>query len=121
MQTRRPSLAALSLLLLTICLLAGCASTRVDWQSRIGTYTFDNAVLELGPPDKQATLQDGRLVAEWLTDRGGTVIYPSYSMYRGHPYGYSPMPTDYVNTPDYFLRLTFDAERRLTDWKQVAR
>lgn len=53
---------------------AGCATHRVDWNSRVGHYTFDQAVTELGPPDKQAKLTDGQLVAEWISRyyHGGT-------------------------------------------------
>jgi len=51
---------------------AGCATTKlVDWNSRIVAYTFDPAITELGPPDKQARLSDGKTVAEWVTGRGG--------------------------------------------------
>ena len=42
-----------------LLLAAGCATTGVDWAVRVGNYTFDQAVVELGPPDKQAKLQDG--------------------------------------------------------------
>ena len=56
---------------LALCLfLVGCASTKIDWNSRIGNYTYDQAVTELGPPDKQAKLTDGTVVAEWMTRRG---------------------------------------------------
>ncbi len=39
----------------------GCATTRsVDWASRIGVLTYDEAVLEMGVPERQATLQRWR-------------------------------------------------------------
>ncbi|HYG23158.1 MAG TPA: hypothetical protein VEH04_10280 [Verrucomicrobiae bacterium] len=121
MQTTRFGTFKPALFALVIALLAGCATQRIDWESRVGNYTFDSAVLELGPPDKQATLQDGTTVAEWLTDRGGTIVYPSHYT-RGYPYGYSvPMAPEIVETPNYYLRLTFDPERRLQSWKRFAR
>lgn len=43
----------------------GCATRKVDWSSRAGNYTFDQAVIELGPPDKSAKLGNGTTVAEW--------------------------------------------------------
>ena len=46
--------------------LTGCASMRADWGARVGHYTYDQAVTDMGPPDKQAKLTDGTLVAEWL-------------------------------------------------------
>ncbi len=62
--------------ILSLCvaalLWAGCASTKkIDWQSRVGNYTYDQAVIELGPPDKYARLSDGSSVAEWYYGRGG--------------------------------------------------
>jgi len=95
--------------------LGGCATSKVDWQTRVGNYTYDQSVLELGPPDKIAKLQDGTVVAEWLTyrgDRGGYGYYPSPYFY---PHFYDPP------SPDRFLRLTFDPEGRLRDWRRVSR
>ena len=65
---------------LTACLcvtlwLAGCATQRVDWAARVGHYTYDQAVAEMGPPDKQAKLADGTTVGEWLVNRGYTYVY----------------------------------------------
>ena len=55
-----------------IALLIGCQSTpKVNWDSRIGQYTYDQAVVEFGVPDKTATLSDGRKVVEWITRRSG--------------------------------------------------
>ena len=62
----------LTILALATTLMIGCKTTKpVDWSSRVGTYTFDQAVTELGPPDKQTTLSDGKLVAQWITHRSG--------------------------------------------------
>jgi hypothetical protein len=53
-------------------LFAGCKSTpKIDWNSRIGSYTYDQAVAELGPPDKSAKLSDGKTVADWIKHGGG--------------------------------------------------
>jgi len=49
-------------------LVVGCSATsKVDWNRRVGLYTYDRAILELGPPDKQASLSNGQTVAEWIT------------------------------------------------------
>lgn len=109
-----PGRLLLALLLLFIGLAASCAITpKVDWAARVGAYTFDQAVIELGPPDKAATLTDGSTVNEWLT-------------YRGQSHGYlqgsrGSMLQSYSETPapDMFLRLTFDKEGKLKDWKRV--
>lgn len=109
-----------SLLWLLILILAGCASTpKVDWNSRIGKYTFDQAVIELGPPDKSAKLTDGTAVADWLTRRGySSGSYPIVG--SGYYYPYSPIWAPAYGTgpaPDRFLRLVFDQDGKLASWK----
>lgn len=98
-------------------LLAACATTpKIDWASRVGNYSFDNAVREMGPPDKDAKLSDGSRVSEWLTDRGQArsviVGYPR-SRYSGYH--------DIVQSPDYYLRLSFDTNGTLIDWKKYSK
>jgi hypothetical protein len=94
--------------------LAGCATQRVDWAARIGHYSYEQAVLDMGPPDKQAKLADSTIVAEWLTDRGGTYAYSTPG-----PYGpfYSGSFSTYT-TPGRFVRLTFGPTGQLTAWKR---
>src|SRR5262245_10872470 len=92
-------------------LLGGCATNKIDWAGRIGHYTFDDAVLELGPPDKREKLSNGILVAEWLTRRGYAVAYPAYGW--AHPYYYGPGYSNVAVYPNYFLRLTFGADGQL--------
>lgn len=61
-----------SLVFIGLLVAAGCATSRnEDWPSRIGNYTYDNAVKEMGPPDKTETLTDGTQVADWFVTRGG--------------------------------------------------
>lgn len=107
------------LMLLLTALAIGCATSKVDWAGRVGTYTFDQAVLDLGPPDKQAKLTDGTLVAEWLTRRGRDHLYGSAAYF---PYYGSAFPT-YVDgySPDSFLRLSFAPDGTLKAWKKLAR
>jgi hypothetical protein len=52
---------------LAALVLAGCVTQKIDWSARVGNYTYDQAVMELGPPDKSAKLTDGTVVADWLT------------------------------------------------------
>ena len=95
--------------------LTACATTKIDWQSRVGNYTYDQAVLEFGPPDKEATLQDGTRVSEWLTSRSRN--HGSYATYMGRG-------VVYVNndvSPDYFLRLTFDPSGKLQSFRKYAK
>jgi hypothetical protein len=96
--------------------LTACATTKIDWNSRIGSYTFDEAISELGVPDRQATLTDGSTVAEWLTRRGGAWAH-------GHSFGrYSRFQTyDITEMPDHYLRLTFGPDGRLARAGNFAR
>lgn len=114
---------ATALLVSAALLVAGCRTTRVDWQARVGTYTYDQAVIELGPPDKQATLTDGTRVADWLTRRGGASRVAVGGFYGYGPYCYGPPYPAYVYyyKPDYYLRLIFDPKGKLKDWKRFAR
>ena len=97
-----------------LLLAAGCATKRVDWDSRMGYFSYDDVVLEMGPPENIAQLSDGSRVGDWLTfrgrgGRGGTV-------FLGHGYAYQM--NDFED-PDYYMRLTFNPEGRLTAAKQV--
>ena len=81
---------AVKLLFLTIPILAtalvtGCQTTKpIDWNSRVGTYTFNQAVTDFGPPDKETTLSDGKLVAQWITHRyGGSSFSVGTGFYTG--------------------------------------
>lgn len=111
------------LLLVIGTLAVGCATRKINWAARVGQYTYDQTVKEIGPPDKQATLLDGTVVAEWLTRRGGYGGYysPGYAWY---PYSfYGPLGPTYIDSysPDYFLRLTFGPDGRLQEWKRFSR
>jgi hypothetical protein len=116
----------LMFLALAILALAGCATSKINWDGRIGTYTHDEAILEMGPPDKQATLTDGVVVAEWLVRRGRAVVYatgPGYYGYPGRPGYYGTYYPSYIQpgAPDYFLRLTFGPDGKLMAWRNFTR
>lgn len=104
-------------ILLSLC---GCLGPRIDWGSRVGSYTYDQAVLELGPPDRKEELSDGTKVVEWLTNRG--LMHGSVDTFYGPRFGgpyiqhYSQFPS-----PDEYLRLTFDPQGRLRNWRNVSR
>jgi len=99
--------------------LTGCATARVDWNSRVGSYTYDQAVLDMGPAERSETLSDGTKVAEWMLSRGyarGTMTsfggYYSYG-YPGIHY-YTEQPS-----PDHLIRLTFSKAGVLQAWRKV--
>jgi len=108
--------------LLLLLLWAGCATYKVDWNSRIGNYTYDQAIMELGPPDKSAKLTDGTTVAEWMTRRGYTGGTSEILYGHGYPYYYRPWYHYYEPpSPDYFIRLTFAPDGKLQAYKRVVR
>ena len=105
---------SLMLFAVTLLLAMGCATRRIDWPSRVGQYTYDEAVLELGPPENSAQLSDGRRVGDWLTARGRST---GGSFFIGRSGIVHHMPD--AEGPDYYMRLTFDPEGRLTAAKQI--
>jgi hypothetical protein len=108
-----PFLAALALAV------AGCSTTpKVDWNARVGVFTYDQAVAELGPPDRQAALSDGKTVAEWVTGHssgGGLSIGTGF--YGSHA-GVGVGKTFGSGSRDRILRLNFSKDGRLESWAQ---
>ncbi|HMP81631.1 MAG TPA: hypothetical protein PKA41_02855 [Verrucomicrobiota bacterium] len=101
----------------------GCSSTKgkADWNSRVGYFTYDQAVEELGPPDKQASLTDGGIVAEWITRRsGGSSV--GFGLGGGSWGGSSGtaagvgVSQSLGGPPDKVLRLTFGPDMKLVSW-----
>ena len=55
------------ILALAVAFLTGCATPPpVDWDSRVGHYTYDQAVTDLGLPDRQTRLSDGKVMYKWF-------------------------------------------------------
>ena len=109
----------LLLALFVICI-SGCASTpKPDWDQRIGHYTFDQAVQEMGPPFSSIRLQDGTTVAEWFLKAG-----PQFSFGVGTGFGGSHGAVGVgqgITTPPkgHYLRLTFGPDGQLQRWEKV--
>lgn len=107
-----------------VWLACGCATNKVNWDSRVGRASYDEIVLEMGPPDKSATLSDGTVVGEWVVVHGRThaVYNPTLYHFR-RPYFYGGLGTtvDLTESPDAIVRLTFGADKRLTAWKRLYR
>lgn len=109
---------------LLVLFLASCATTpKIDWSSRVANYTYDQAVMELGPPDKFAKLADETVVAEWLTRRGYAIHYPPPVIYADPWRFYGPIYPGYYDTysPNYYLRLIFGPDGRLRSWKNFSK
>ena len=110
------------LVLLAALVFAGCATgPKIDCAARVGHYTYDQAVLELGPPDKVAKLDNGIIVANWITQRGYAYTTGGAAVYGG-PYPGTVIIPGYTQSysPTYYLRLAFGADGKLTEWKKYA-
>lgn len=129
-----------TLLLAAILALAGCASSSsssgtakpakpvkidpktVNWSERIGTYTFDQAMVELGKPAVIGESSAGK-TAEWVLRRspqmsfgfgvGGGSYGGGSGVGVGVGTGISPPPRGEN------LRLMFDPEGKLKEWTKV--
>ena len=97
----------------------GCATKpKVDWNARVGSFTYDQAVIELGPPDRQSTLSDGRKVAEWVVGHtGGSGVSIGFGGYGSHM-GVGVSQSVGSGGYEKILRLTFGADGKLTEWKR---
>ena len=118
---------------LAALILTGCASP-VDWNARVGVYTYHQAVSDYGRPISVTTLKDGSTMAEWKTRRSAAIAAPGPNLYgpgsyngpyqRGYYYGYyGPGWPNYSTThiPAKFLRLEFGADGRLKAWKEYSK
>ena len=107
---------SLAILFLAVAFIAGCKTTpKVDWNSRVGTYTFDRAVTDMGPPDKQAKLSDGKKVAQWITLHGSSGFSVGGGYGSGN-YGMGAGQTITQSYKDRVLELTFGTDGKLVSW-----
>lgn len=101
---------------------AGCSSTpQVDWDSRVGSYTFDQVVTEMGPPERDATLEDGTRVGEWFERRGANTSV-GFGVGGTSVSGVGVGVNRTVNRQyNHYLQLTFDAAGKLAKWQRIER
>jgi hypothetical protein len=97
-------------------LLMGCASSAFNWDSRVGTYTWEDAVTELGEPNRVTELEGGVTAAEWIRTR-------SFSPAAGPDpspelRGQTVLPDERPGrtAPSKILRLSFTPDGKLLDW-----
>jgi hypothetical protein len=107
---------------LLIGLWAGCASTpRVDWDTRVGNYTYDEAVKELGPPDRSAQTSEGTTVAEWFLKHSPTFSFGFGTGSFGPHGGVGVSQGVTTGGAAQYLRLRFDNQGKLAGWERVTR
>jgi len=95
---------------------AGCqALQQVDWDGRIGQFSYEQAVAELGRPDEETKLPGGMRRAEWITNSGSSMGRALVGAgYQRRSMNVVPLePTEIHRLRDRFLRLTFDKAGRL--------
>lgn len=126
--------AARAVLLNVRCIVAlalgitGCAShpkgnvAAIDWNSRIGAYTYDQAVAELGRPDVAGESSGGKF-CEWVVKRNPQMSF-GFGVGTGSfgPRGGVGVGVGSTITPPpsgEYLRLQFDAVGKLKEWSKV--
>src|ERR1051325_6410482 len=101
-------------------LMVGCASTpKRDWNSRVGNFTYDQAVAEMGPHDKYAKLSDGSAVAEWVIKHGSSVSFGVGTGFYSRGSSVGVGQTVGTSPAGEYLRLTFGPDGKLTKWERV--
>ncbi len=99
---------------------AGCqALQQVDWDGRIGQFSYEQAVAELGRPVEETELSGGMRRAEWITNSGISVGRAlAGAGYQRWTMGVVPLePTEIHRLRDRYLRLTFDRAGRMVAWE----
>jgi hypothetical protein len=120
-------LAWLSLIVL-VFLAGSCASgpkaniKEIDWGGRIGTYTYEEALTELGEPDVISQSSEGT-IAEWVLQRSPNVTFGFG--FGGVGFGHHTSTGVGVGTTvspppsGEYLHLRFDKDGKLAEWTKV--
>lgn len=120
--------------LVFVCSLVGCATNPpADWNSRVGHYTYADAVHELGQPDREIRLGNGSTEFKWFarTAPPNAVSNPSMAVgglnnpNAANKAGWSGAGTGVGNGSiagtgfnSRYLELTFDSHGVLTTWSK---
>jgi hypothetical protein len=107
--------------LIVLVFLAGsCASgpktniKEIDWGSRIGTYTYEEALAELGEPNVIGESGEG-MIAEWVLRQSPVVSFGFGFGAPGVGVGTSVSPPP----SGEYLHLRFDKNGKLAEWSRV--
>jgi hypothetical protein len=114
-------MAGLMALLLSSCATRPKVDPNIDWNSRVGSYTYDQAIAELGKPDAVAESNEGRVV-DWVLKRSPNM---SFGFGVGHSVFGPRVGTGVgvgtsVTPPPHgeYLRLVFDPQNKLKAWSR---
>jgi hypothetical protein len=115
-------------LMMVVLLTGSCASgpkaniKNIDWRSRIGTYTYEEALAELGEPDVIGETREG-LVGEWVLRRSPMISFGFG--FGGGGYGHHSSSGVGVGTSvspppsGEYLRLRFDRDDKLVESSRI--
>jgi hypothetical protein len=113
------NVAGLLLLALAMLVFTGCKTTKpIDWNARVGVYTYDQAVTDMGPPTKETKLTDGNTVADWVTLRPNNTTVSVGTGFYGTYGGMGMNQTVPTGITDKVLRLTFAPDHKLLNWSK---
>jgi hypothetical protein len=105
-------------LVLAVAFITGCATRPpIDWDSRVGHYTYNQALNELGVPARQSRLSDGKAVYKWFVQPPVAPRFNSGMSYYGST-GFSTGQTPGGGYNNEMLQLTFDVDGKLTAWSK---
>ncbi len=83
---------------------------KIDWRSRIGTYTYDEALAEFGAPDVIRETSEG-MIAEWVLRQSPMVSFG---------FGFGGVGTSVSPAPSgEYLHLRFDRDGKLVESARV--
>jgi hypothetical protein len=106
---------SLVILFLAIVLTSGCKTMpAVDWDSRVGAYTYNQAVADMGPPARQSKLSDGKTVDQWITLHGSNGF--AMGGFNNNNYGMGAGQSIAQSYKDHVLELTFGPDGKLVSW-----
>ena len=99
---------------------SGCATKPTpDWNQRVGNFSFDDALRELGPPAGSIQMQDGSKVVDWFLKPGPQLSFGLGTGAYGSSGGMSVGQSVNIPTPGHYLRLTFTPDGKLQRWEKV--
>ena len=109
----------LAVLFLAIAFFAGCATAPpVDWNSRVGNYTYAQAIHELGPPNREARLSNGSAMFKWFSQPTIGAGYGTGMANNGMNNGFGAGQNISPGFNDQYLQLTFDTNGVLNAWSK---
>jgi hypothetical protein len=107
------------ILALAVAFLTGCATTKpVNWDSRVGNYTYNQALSEFGLPNRQVKLSDGKVVSKWFVQPPVGPRFNSGMSYYGSNHGFGAGQAIGSGFNNQMLQLTFGTNGTLINWSK---